>query len=60
MIDIGRMAQIAAELYFPMVEDKHGQKGTQALREILEFLQALYKYIAPRDTKHAHCGVQTH
>jgi hypothetical protein len=47
MIDIGRMAQIAAELYFPMVEEKHGQKGTQALREILEFLQALYKYVAP-------------
>jgi hypothetical protein len=47
MIDIRRMAEIARELYFPMVEQKHGQKGTQALREILEFVQALYKYIAP-------------
>jgi hypothetical protein len=47
MIDIGRMAQIAAELYFPMVEDKHGQKGTSALRELLDFLQSLYKYVAP-------------
>ncbi len=47
MIDIGRMAQIADELYFPMVEDKHGQKGTHALRELLDFLQSLYKYVAP-------------
>src|SRR5260370_27588103 len=47
MIDIGRMAQIADELYFPMVEQKHGQKGTQALRELLDFLQTLYKYVAP-------------
>lgn len=41
------MAQIAHDLYFPMVEKEHGEKGTRALRELLDFVQALYKYLAP-------------
>ncbi len=41
------MSQIAHDLYVPMVEANHGQKGAAALRDLLEFLQSLYKYVAP-------------
>lgn len=47
MIDVDRMREIAQALYSPMVEASHGDRGTRALRDLLEFLQALYKHLAP-------------
>jgi hypothetical protein len=51
MIDINRMRKIAESLYSPMVEAIHGERGTRALRDVLEFLQAFYKRLAPETRK---------
>ena len=47
MLDTDRMARIVKELYGPLVDAEHGSAGGQALREVLQALPRLYRYIAP-------------
>jgi hypothetical protein len=47
MIDIDRMRDIAEAMYSRMVEATHGERGTRALRAVLEFLQGFYGHVAP-------------
>src|SRR5213594_3972764 len=51
MIDINRMRDIADALYSRMVEANHGERGTRALRTVLEFVPAFYKHVAPETRK---------
>jgi hypothetical protein len=41
------MRDIAEAMYSRMVETSHGERGTQALRALLEFVPAFYKHVAP-------------
>lgn len=51
MIDVNGMREIAQGLYSPMVEASHGEPGIRALCDLLEFLQAFYKHLAPETRK---------
>ena len=47
MIDFDQMKQLVSQFYFPVVEKQHGSAGVDALRQLLNFLQHFYNYVAP-------------
>jgi hypothetical protein len=47
MIDIEAMKNIAQDLYTLMVVQQHGESGGTALRQILDALETLYKFVPP-------------
>lgn len=50
MLDLGRMKEIAEQLYVPMVVEQHGARAGDVLRELLEFIRKFYERIVP-DTR---------
>jgi len=53
------MRELAAAVYSRMVEASHGERGTRALRALLEFVPAFYRHVAP-ETRRARILVLKH